>query len=81
MLYKKEEDLRQLETGLRMLLAEHGISLRQACMLAGLKAGTFYTAFHRNSIDHDKLQSLVHSFAPDRFIQHRNGKLVIVKKL
>jgi hypothetical protein len=80
MIYNEDTEREQLRIQLNMLFAEFKTNLCRLCREKQLNYNRYNNMLCRGHIDHEEIQTLIHTIAPDRFIQQRNGKLVIAKR-
>ena len=80
MIYNEDTERQQLRIQLNMLFAEFKTNLCRLCREKQLNYNRYNHMLCRGQIDHEEIQVLIHTLTPDRFIQQRNGKLVIAKK-
>lgn len=80
MIYNTEKQRTEIKTQLSMLFAEFSTNLADVCRELDLNHNSEWQHINRNKIHHARIETLIHSIAPDRYLQFRNGKLVIARK-
>ena len=81
MQYTTEKEKKEIRVAFKSLLAEHDLKLSEYCRKFGLTYGIFYAELMKYSaIQHDWVNNAVHRLDQLKYLQDRNGKLVIAKK-
>lgn len=81
MRYTEDKQKKEIRLALNMLFAEHDLKRSEYCRKFGIPYFIFTAELMRYTyIDHDWVNTVVHRLDSTKFLQDRNGKLVIAKK-
>ena len=80
MKYTKKSDKAQIMKAFKMLLVEHGLSLKSYCKRYDYSYSATYQKLTINSIEKDLINEMIHKLDPKRELLEINNKLVIARK-